>query len=418
MPRLEISSNKPPLFRSGSERAPFFWFRSMYALSFMALLLIASSGHFFCNNDSYEQSINDAPNMTKLTVPGQPQSSQHATVMGMATGLPLNNFKAFVGTLRDSGFQGHIILVVDEPALDVRKYLTDQNVTMKFLTKVNCTFDPNASIQAKDNNPHHKERYTCAHPYPSLKLRWGRFALLRDYLKECIYCTGPVLVTDVRDTFFQRDLFGPEAPPVVGLQVFEEQAAQRTTHWLTKGPIEQCKKTKIFDEVMLCSGTTIGTRQAMLDYLDAMVEEMHVWMLHPDCCCHSTSGDDQSIHNYLYYTGKLGPHVSAIPNAQGLVNTVGFMASYIHIAKRDGALAKNMTIRQALEAPYTTQQDHAKGKWLGDEYGMTDAQGYFRNINWERSFVVHQYDRFGQQLEEWLWNHGPAKGQGNPYSYP
>lgn len=421
MPRpipLVTTSNKPTLYRfHGSDRGTFLWFKSMYALGFVALLLVARSGRF-SSNDSFELLFNDAPNMTELSVPVQPQSSQHATVMGMATGLPSNNFKVFVGTLRNSGFQGTIILVVDKPEPDVRKYLTAQNVTMKFLKEVNCTFDPDSSMRDMNDNPQNKERYTCAHPYPSLKLRWGRFALLHDYLKDCLQCTGPVLVTDVRDTFFQRDLFGPKAPQVVGLQVFEEHAAQRTTHWLIKVPVEKCKKTKIFDEVMLCSGTTIGTRKAMLDYLGAMVQEMHEWMSHPDCCCYPGSGDDQAIHNYLYYTGKLGPHVTAVPNAQGLVNTVGVFGSLIHYVKRDAALAKNMTIIQAREAPYTTQEDAAKGKWLGEEYAMTDAKGYFRNVNWEPSFVVHQYDRFGQQLEEWLWSHGPARGQGNPYSYP
>jgi hypothetical protein len=326
----------------------------------------------------------------------------------------------FVGSLRNSGFQGNIILMVDNLMGEgAHEYLESQNVTMKFLTKTNCTFDPTQSkLKEWQNNLHDQERYTCAHPYPSLKLRWGRFAVLRDYLKECTECTGPVLVTDVRDTFFQRDMFGPDAPPVQGLQVFEEHPAQRTTHWIVQGPVEVCKKIKIFDKVMLCSGTTIGTRQAMLDYLGAMVQEMFEWMSKPNCCDESMTGDDQAIHNYLYYTGKLGPHVTAVPNAQGLVNTVGVQGAHIHNKNKQRAMAQGMEVGAAISALYSSEADTANGKWLGEEFAMTDAQGYFRNVNWERSFVIHQYDRFGVHLEDWLWDHGPLVGHGNRYSYP
>jgi hypothetical protein len=41
--------------------------------------------------------------------------------------------------------------------------------------------------------------------------------------------------------------------------------------------VEQCKDTS-FIKPMLCSGTTIGTRAAMLKYLEAMYEEMKVWI--------------------------------------------------------------------------------------------------------------------------------------------
>jgi hypothetical protein len=413
------TSNKPTLHRtflgspkSSSGRGYSALFKIVIALGFISLLY-TSSGYFSNHNSSYELLASGTTQQVQV------QSSRHATVMGMATNLHIYAFKTFVGSLRNSGFQGHIILIVENLGDGAKEYLESQNVTMKFLKQTNCTFDPSASTRKKnEEDMHHVERYTCADPYPSLKLRWGRFALLRDYLRDCRECAGPVLVTDVRDTFFQRDLFGPDAPPVEGLQVFEEHPSQRTTHWITQGPIEECKKIKIFDRVMLCSGTTIGTRQAMLDYLGAMVQEMQEWMSQPDCCCQSMSGDDQSIHNWLYYEGKLGPHVTAVPNAQGLVNTVGVMGSRIHDAKRDRGIALGMTEGDALDKPYTSQEDVANGKWLGVEYGMTDDQGYFRNLDWERSFVIHQFDRFGHFLDDWLWTHGPLKGHGNRYSYP
>ena len=168
-----------------------------------------------------------------------PKSSKHATVMGMATNYGTNVYKRFVGSLRRSGFQGNIILAVSPvPKPGVEEYLISQNVTMKRLKLVNCSTNiiEKAGLGGQKVTGHDVEVMTCADPFPDLKARWGRFGLLRDYLKECQECTGPVLVADVRDTFFQRDPFGPEAPPVTGLQVFREHRVMRTTHWLAKAP--------------------------------------------------------------------------------------------------------------------------------------------------------------------------------------
>ena len=266
--------------------------------------------------DQYLQASSKAPRYNPN------QSSRTATVMGMATNYDVNVYKRFVGSLRATGYLGNIILAVSPtPKPGVEEYLTQEGVIMKRLNYVNCSSD--ILKGATPENAHAVEVMTCADPYPDLKVRWGRFALLRDYLAECIECTGPVLVADVRDTFFQRDPFGPEAPETIGLHLAEEHRTMRTTNWLVDAPVTKCKKIeRIFDEPMLCSGTTWGTREAMLKYLQAMVDEMYIWMQHPDCCCNPMNGDDQSIHNYLYYTGKL-PFADTAKNRVGLVHTAG-----------------------------------------------------------------------------------------------
>lgn len=58
------------------------------------------------------------------------------------------------------------------------------------------------------------------------QIRWSRFPLIRDWLAGCETCTGPVLIMDVRDSYFQLDPFGPGSPVVEGLQVFEEPPHQ------------------------------------------------------------------------------------------------------------------------------------------------------------------------------------------------
>ncbi|CAB9498891.1 expressed unknown protein [Seminavis robusta] len=343
------------------------------------------------------------------------KSSKHATVMGMATNYPLKTFRQYVGSLRKTGFEGKIILAISQdPKAGVEDYLKIQNVTMKRIQKINCTYDL-LEIRGRDKknlNSHQIEVATCADPYPNLKIRWSRFALLRDYLEECKECTGPILISDVRDTFFQRDPFGPEAPPVTGLQVFEEFKEQRTTHWLVQGPVEKCKNIKIFNETMLCSGTTIATRNDMLRYLNDMVAEMRFWMQHEKCCCNDMNGDDQSIHNWLFYGSKqLATYGTAQPNRMGLVHTAGAQASRLFQAKRKKGMEElGLEQRAAVVMPFTSKEEEERGNWLGPEHGLTDPQGYLLDFNGERSFVVHQADRFGYPFEKWLWNHGPCKG--------
>ena len=331
------------------------------------------------------------------------QNSSTATVMAMATGYRLEDYQRFVGSLRKTGYQGHIILVV-APTLptEIEQYFIEKRVDYKPVTYVNCSFPLLSEEELKTS--HDKELVTCIHPYPSLKHRWARFPLLRDHLKECETCTGPVLITDMRDTLFQRDPFGPEAPVVTTLQVFQEHPIQRTTHWLVDWPVKDCKGVQ-FDKPMLCSGTTIGTRSAMLEYLRVMHAEMDEWMSDPKCCCFKTNGDDQSIHNYIFYAGKLDHIAVAVPDRMGLVNTVGVQGSNIFESHRKAKTELfqylNKTEHDAFDAGFDVK-DKSKGNWLGLQYGMTDEEGYFINYNGERSFVIHQFDRFGPAYMRWV----------------
>lgn len=144
-----------------------------------------------------------------------------ASVMGMASGYRLGVYQRFVGSLRRSGFQGHVFLGV-APDVDpaILEYLRRRNVTAKVQTWVNCTYSDS------DRKNDIFQKTTCAHPYPDIKIRWSRFPLIRDWLQECAACTGPVLITDVRDSYFQKNPFGQGSPTVYGLQVVEEHVTQ------------------------------------------------------------------------------------------------------------------------------------------------------------------------------------------------
>ena len=228
------------------------------------------------------------------------------------------------------------------------------------------------------------------------QIRWGRFPFLRDALEACRECTGPVLVTDVRDVLFQRDPFGAGAPEIRGLHLYAEHRTVIASHPFVREPIQACKDI-VLSGPMLCSGTTIGTRDTVLGYLNTMYEEMLEWMKDEKCWSRKAGGD-QAIHNYLFYTGRfdhLDPQV--YDPREEIVNTVG--AKGIMIARMHAEL--NGGKRAARKIPYY-ETEPEKGRWLPRQFDLTDDQGYFIDYNGERSRVVHQYGRFGSHVNAWI----------------
>ncbi|GAX20258.1 hypothetical protein FisN_6Hh209 [Fistulifera solaris] len=300
-----------------------------------------------------------------------PCSSAHAAVMGLAAGYDLTVLRRFVGSLRQTGYCGHIILgVAPDVTDDVLAYLQHQDVAIHRLQWTPCDYQYNL------------ETIVCAPPYANLKLRWGRYPLARDWLLACPTCTGPVLVTDVRDVVFQRDPF--DGLVIDSLQLFAEHPYQTTLHKLVKKPIRRCKHMKL-NEPMLCSGTTVGTREAVLTYLEVMYQELQVWARQENCRLINREGGDQAVHNYIYYTGKLPSSTQVIPfRASGVVNTVAVWGKLMEEQLRN----------------HSIQWDQM---W---KYNVTDRQGYFLESDGSRSRTVHQFDRFDWAgYDVWLQEH-------------
>jgi hypothetical protein len=396
----------------------FYWGRALLLLGTFALLVVqfrssirASSNLLFgIDVDTpFPHSLADGSASTDGNPPILPQDSSKATVMAVASGYPLHDYQRFVGSLRKTGYSGHIILAVSPDINEESiQYLLEKNVSIQKIQYVNCT-----GLIADMQHDHKPS--ACFHPYPFFKTIWGRFPLLRDYLLECADCTGPVLVTDMRDVFFQRDPFGPDAPPVdeqhLPLQLFEEDPMVRTTSWLFEHHARICKNLT-YDLPMLCAGTTIGTRAAMLGYLQAMQDEMMEWMADPACCCFPDHGEDQSIHNYIFYHTDRLSHLAprAIPNGMGLVLNAGMPGHHIrhsHLTAKQASLPDDRK-DEAWDIEYdginetTANNTSGRRSWIGTQYGWTDSEGFFIDRNGERSFVVHQYDRFGHHLLRWI----------------
>jgi hypothetical protein len=321
--------------------------------------------------------------------------------MGMATGLGLNVLTIFVGSLRKTGYRGHIIIGVDEDVdEEVLHYFKLRNVTPIRLKYTNCTFDPfyktKEELEAElESDPSLVRDLTvCADAYPDVKLRWAKYPMGIDWLKNCQTCTGPVMITDVRDVFFQCDPFGPGTPEVTGLQVFEEHPDLTTENWLVDWPVGDCKGVH-FKKPMLCSGTTLGTLDAMMKYLATMYKEMKSWIKDPKCRFR-TMADDQSIHDWLFYNGELEDAV-AIKHREGIVHTVGFEGA--NLSRENEQRHKDEGDQYPEEQPFPGATNRT---WIATYYGITNEDGKLTNFDGTVSPVVHQYDRLGLAFDSWL----------------
>jgi len=196
--------------------------------------------------------------------------SSKCAVTGIGVGYGLGEYKPFVGSLRSTGYKGHIILGIAEDApSNVIDYLTNQNVTikkLKILPPNECT---HYNITTANRGIYYNSK--CFEDYPDYKITWGRFAVTKDWITDCEDCTDGIMLTDVRDAYFQSDPFIYKKELQKPLMVFEELYPNLTnTHWLTDGPVRNCKDITIGATPMLCSGSTMGSREGILNYLDTM----------------------------------------------------------------------------------------------------------------------------------------------------
>mmetsp|Transcript_16715 Transcript_16715/g.20853 ORF Transcript_16715/g.20853 Transcript_16715/m.20853 type:complete len:258 (+) Transcript_16715:124-897(+) len=248
----------------------------------------------------------------------------------------------------------------------------------------------------------------------------------RDWLLECEECTDGVMLTDTRDAYFQSDPFSyPFSDDGIlpgDLLVFEEIYPNLTAnHWLTNIPVKKCRKMEFEGQPMLCSGSTMGTRQGILDYIDSMVKEFDYWKEHQECRSDMV-GDDQSIHNYLYYTNQLKNAVS-IPHRTGPIHVVGVQADKIFRAAIQQAVAEGFGKDKYEAESFVNkfgyvhwnesntlqikphEHRHDWRTWLQAEHKLIDpTTGLILNHDGKPSPQVHQFDRFGLYVlsEEFL----------------
>ena len=143
-------------------------------------------------------------------VPGRqrPWDSSKSAVLAMATNMDLHQYQTFVGSLRATGYSGHIILGISPDASsEIIDYLETNKVTIRKYVKADrCTYDGYINNEGKAldmNHPPSHHPWQCPVEYPDYKMTHGRFVLYRDWLIECTECSDGIMLTDARDAYFQ-----------------------------------------------------------------------------------------------------------------------------------------------------------------------------------------------------------------------
>jgi hypothetical protein len=141
--------------------------------------------------------------------------------------------------------------------------------------------------------------------------------------------------------------------------------------------------------------------QGILLHCDRVSQEEFDYWKTRDNCRLDMRGDDQSIHNYLYYTNRFKNAVS-IKHREGPLHVVGVQAAKIweNATKEGKAVGINGKWQE----------------WLSKEHGLIDPHtGMILNMDGSPSPQVHQVDRFGSLNSQWLQK---MNEMGWPYNTP
>ena len=264
-------------------------------------------------------------NWKNISLPEKTKSHSPNIILGMATGssYSFDKLVPFCKSARLSGYHGSIILGVTK--LSSR----EEKKREKMFEKYNITRVYLTGLRGNEWG-----QSTCRyHAY---------LKITRHFARD----TDSILISDVRDVFFQADPF-LSAPlgavnflnMTTSLLLFSEglnditngKATLRNTRanfrWILN--IYGYKKSNsISNNAVLCSGTTIGTRAGMLFYTRAMLYESYLCLVRNKnkkdgkrghVC---SGGADQGFHNYLFWKKMLNGSV-ALLNAEGPVYTIG-----------------------------------------------------------------------------------------------
>lgn len=243
-------------------------------------------------------------------------------VMGLTFGYNVDKIKPFVLSLRQY-YNDDVLFILSEPDEEMSDFLEEHDI---------MSFVP--------DEPLRKE--TC---------QIMRYSNYKDCLNEYFNETEYVLITDVRDVIFQDDPF--KNPVLHELEFFAEpetfKNCKHNTPWINA--IYGSERVKeIANEYILCSGTTMGTRQGIIKYCEEMIAEIDKLEKNGRKVF---AGEDQPIHNHVVYN-RVFDNYGINQNGIGIISTM-------HHAKK---LSFN-------------------------------RNGYLLNDNGEITPVVHQYDRLG-----------------------
>lgn len=284
----------------------------------------------------------------------EPEIGQHRpdqdVVMAYAEGYSIEYYISFITTLRDTGFDGDIVLATSEYDLlkpYVLEYLQSQENLVVYIHQLDC-FESDAATPSrrimKRGMPDVFQMCLLNDVYgwkdadgkvikTAKDPRIGRVVATLRYEWYWIWAqhynpNSWVMLVDARDSFFQTNPFANVPRNQNGLLYFFGENADATRigkstknrNWILRA-YGDFVLNELSDKPTICSGSTMGEQLAIETYLRALVNE---W----DETDIKMTGADQGFHNYLYYTGKLANSATISKlvvweQGKGIINNLG-----------------------------------------------------------------------------------------------
>mmetsp|Transcript_48581 Transcript_48581/g.72081 ORF Transcript_48581/g.72081 Transcript_48581/m.72081 type:complete len:600 (+) Transcript_48581:72-1871(+) len=306
-------------------------------------------------------------------------------VFAFAQGYDLVNYLLFVLSLRKTGFDGDIVLSVsslDQLKPGVEEFLRSMKHVVVYAVEWTCfkkSGDPIATPTAesdchlngmfgrKEGDGGMEELGDAREPRPLATARFELYWAWSLRYSPLSY----ILLIDFRDAYFQLHPFHKAERSEKGstegnLLFFEENGpiadSSFNMQWIRQA-YGAPTLTKLINNKIICSGSTMGEQVAMEPYLRAMVLQFD----NTKC---KRKGCDQGFHNYLI-------HSHTLQNAKGIRNHGGSKYAQGKGVINNLSLLRDISLRE-------------RGLLEGDQ-----GSDEIKVKNWDGTVspIVHQWDR-------------------------
>jgi len=163
-------------------------------------------------------------------------------------------------------------------------------------------------------------RWLTAMASPLVQFMVKRFFVIHRFMKTLPH--RYIMFTDLRDVLLQSDPFAALASDrsiMTGIEPVSIAQSEMNKRWITKTyPLRVAER--LLHLPVICAGVTIGTREAMQQYVNEMIYEAFD-RLHRIV---NMLGADQAIHIKLFYQGLYGLHKNLEANGRGTIATLHF----------------------------------------------------------------------------------------------
>lgn len=244
-------------------------------------------------------------------------------ILGCVRELSLSHIRPFVRSLRGTNYRGHCLFFSNNIDSQTSHFLQDNHIQTADFFYCNI----------KNHNPFLMGWFFWKRLLRLVKRRdfqlqlarlfWHffylRFLFARNYILKNPQFSR-IMLTDVRDVYFQLDPFS-WLPPSEGVYCFAEHSgrligncpnnSQMIREVFGEEGLQRIQQFQIY-----CAGTIFGTRSALLQYLERFLDlalaGIHLWPFR---------GGDQGIHNWIVHFEQL-PSLKLLDN-EGPVFTMG-----------------------------------------------------------------------------------------------